>query len=482
MAINYVKFIRGTPAAFQKLAVKDKDTLYFISETDSQQGYLYLGNKLISEGTANLEDLNDLLLGESISDKDILSYDAESGKWVNKSVISAIDIMTGADSENQGGAGLVPAPGINQQNHFLRGDGSWAAIKDIKTKVIEIEVKEENDINTSIKDWYLLNNTVPQNGDIVIVKIITKNNGSQYNVYIYNKLKWIALSGSSYSIDNIYFTDDLKITTDLGYVTIGSSGMETIPAKGKTFKEVFETVFCKEITPIITQPSSKFLEPTTLSLEAGSYYTPSWELQFDPGKYEFGPNTNVAIIKTEIFDNYNNASDKMKGSFKKRQILDNMQYCIYSNLTHSAGSIPLTNLKNSKEELKILQNIISNQSKTITSYRNSFYGSFNSKTFEITSEYIRSLTSSDREMKKGDKISILIPTGSQRAVIAYPAILGEINSICDRNGLGANIKSSFHFSQINVEGANGYDAIPYYVYFIDRAEPNKTPNYYDVII
>lgn len=128
MAMNYVKFIRGTPEAFKKLKIKDKDTLYFISETDSQQGSLYLGNKIISESTVNLEDLNDLLLGDSILDKDILSYDAESGKWTNKPIISAINIMTGADSGNQGGAGLVPAPGIGQQNHFLRGDGVWAPV------------------------------------------------------------------------------------------------------------------------------------------------------------------------------------------------------------------------------------------------------------------------------------------------------------------------------------------------------------------
>ena len=56
MAINYVKFIRGTPTAFAKLTQKDNDTLYFISETNSKKGSLYLGEKLISESIANLED------------------------------------------------------------------------------------------------------------------------------------------------------------------------------------------------------------------------------------------------------------------------------------------------------------------------------------------------------------------------------------------------------------------------------------------
>ena len=45
MAINYVKFIRGTPTAFAKLSQKDNDTLYFISETSSKKGSLYSSSK-----------------------------------------------------------------------------------------------------------------------------------------------------------------------------------------------------------------------------------------------------------------------------------------------------------------------------------------------------------------------------------------------------------------------------------------------------
>ena len=49
---NYVKFLRGTPVAFNNLTKKDIDTLYFIAEKDSSVGKLYLGNICIS-GTLN---------------------------------------------------------------------------------------------------------------------------------------------------------------------------------------------------------------------------------------------------------------------------------------------------------------------------------------------------------------------------------------------------------------------------------------------
>ena len=125
MAINYVKFIRGTPTAFAKLSQRDNDTLYFISEVNSKKGSLYLGEKLISESITNLEDLSNILL-ENVQDKNLLSYDANGEKWVNKPIIDAIGLMTGATTEAQGAAGLVPAPGIGQDGLFLRGDGVWA--------------------------------------------------------------------------------------------------------------------------------------------------------------------------------------------------------------------------------------------------------------------------------------------------------------------------------------------------------------------
>ena len=44
---SFVKFVRGTPTAYNNLKQKNPDTLYFIAENGAQSGKLYLGNKLI---------------------------------------------------------------------------------------------------------------------------------------------------------------------------------------------------------------------------------------------------------------------------------------------------------------------------------------------------------------------------------------------------------------------------------------------------
>ena len=38
--VSYVRFLRGTPTAFSKVAKKDPDTLYFISELNDDSGDL----------------------------------------------------------------------------------------------------------------------------------------------------------------------------------------------------------------------------------------------------------------------------------------------------------------------------------------------------------------------------------------------------------------------------------------------------------
>ena len=124
---NYVKFYRGSALAFQNLADKNNDTLYFITDSTSNKSKLYLGEKLIAGDFSELNELKDILISEVLQDNQILVFNNEQKKWINKSIIEAIGIMSGASKDVQGSSGLVPAPGIGQNNLFLRGDGVWAA-------------------------------------------------------------------------------------------------------------------------------------------------------------------------------------------------------------------------------------------------------------------------------------------------------------------------------------------------------------------
>ena len=154
---NFVKFIRGTEANWAKIddSQKSSDTLYFISDTGSASGKLYLGAKLISNGAltsaTSLRDLNDVFIEEGITDQSILVFDATSLSWKNKSILDIfLDIhavFAGAEAEKDGTEGLVPAPKAGEQNLFLRGDATWAD----PTEVIRGSLEElQNKFNSFV--------------------------------------------------------------------------------------------------------------------------------------------------------------------------------------------------------------------------------------------------------------------------------------------------------------------------------------------
>lgn len=84
---NFVKFVRGTPTAYNNLQQKNPDTLYFITEDNASSGKLYLGNKLIGgsiTGATSLSELVDVFLDNNLSVNHILVY--EGNHWVNKDI------------------------------------------------------------------------------------------------------------------------------------------------------------------------------------------------------------------------------------------------------------------------------------------------------------------------------------------------------------------------------------------------------------
>lgn len=153
MAANYVKFNRGSAVAFQNLAIKNSDTLYFITDSDSNKSQLYLGDKLIAGGITELNQLSDIQIFEALEDNQILVFDSEKSKWINKGLIEAIGVMTGATAEKQGSAGLVPAPGFGHQNKFLRGDGNWVDIEIGSNYLADDKTIETDGVVFSLKDF-----------------------------------------------------------------------------------------------------------------------------------------------------------------------------------------------------------------------------------------------------------------------------------------------------------------------------------------
>jgi len=100
MAVNFVKFIRGTQAAYDRIIQSgaiDYNTLYFVYDktSPSEGGSLYLGDVLIggtgsSIGVTSLARLTDVSVPVSISNGMLLQYNNIQGKWQAATVASVL--------------------------------------------------------------------------------------------------------------------------------------------------------------------------------------------------------------------------------------------------------------------------------------------------------------------------------------------------------------------------------------------------------
>lgn len=413
---NYVKFLRGTPTAYNNLAQKNSDTLYFVAEKDATVGKLFLGEILIS-GSTNAEGVVDYL--SELKDVDtagavqnsVLGFDVTSNKWKVMDISSAltISVMGGATAQKVGTQGLVPAPAAGQQGHFLRGDGTWAPIEipeaTPKTQIFEVELnvivdeegnKTKEEHMTAIAQ--VVGEAVLTIGDIAIVKDSIVENNFQYTAYVYNGTTWAAMDGN-YNANNVYFDEDFVFTKAIGTVTIPSSGSKTIDAKGKSVKQFFAGLFAAEAESDITKPSiSAFSINKAGNYEAGTSLTDiSYTATFEDGKYTYGPEPTGSIVTGwTIKDNAGNSiGTTATGALNDYIVPGDSSFYLKATATYSDGDYAKTNLGNISTKTHITAGTTSNKdSNAINGYWKYFYGVLdvsikNDVATNVTSTFIR---------------------------------------------------------------------------------------------
>ena len=316
-------------------------------------------------------------------------------------------------------------------------------------------------------------------GDIAIVKatIFTdagneSNNKYSYTSYVYNGSAWAAMDGN-YNADNVYFSDDMMVTKEIGYITL-TNGQGTIPSRGKNLSEVFEAMFVKEQNPTTSQPSVNLTFSQAGAYEVGSVVSPTYSATFNAGSYTYGPATGVTVSSWEISDTAGHTASTASGSFDDVTVTDSTNYKITAKANHTAGATPLTNKGNEYAAGKIAAGNKTKVSSAITSYRSFFYGVLDTSSAEapLTSAIVRGLTSGGaynaskiftlNGSATAKRIIVAIPSNSTRAGLKEVILTSAMNTpITD-----SYVKTT---SAVQVEGANGATAIDYNVYCYEPA-------------
>lgn len=290
-----------------------------------------------------------------------------------------------------------------------------------------------------------------------------------YTSYVYDGSNWCAMDGN-YNAENVYFDEDLTFTKEVGYVTL-NNGSATVAAKGKNVKQLFETLFAKETDPEITDPSVSLSVPKFGAYEVGSTVTvPAFTATFNPGSYEYGPDTGVTAITYTTSFNGETINDAT-GNFSTIQVTDDMNLKATVRVDHSAGATPKTNLGNDSttEGLAIEAGYVTASSAALTGYRNMFWGS--SASAELTSANIRALANAAKPANK-TLTRVESVEGDVCVIVAIPVSANKtISQVIMPSSMNSPVTGNFveQADTVLVEGANGYAGAAYKVWLYKPA-------------
>lgn len=109
--------------------------------------------------------------------------------------------------------------------------------------------------------------------DVAVVKRLINGDKYQHTAYVYNGTDWAAMDGN-YNAENVYFDENIMITTAVGNISL-SNGSAEIPAAGKNLKQVFEALWTKEnYNPTVSNPTIELtIDKTSAEGEVGTTFT-----------------------------------------------------------------------------------------------------------------------------------------------------------------------------------------------------------------
>lgn len=425
MAINYVRFQRGSQAAYDKLISTDRiddNTLYFIyADKDANTGTLYMGDKLIGTSgvdfsSLSLNDLTDVIVDGADTNSFLVKN--EDGDWVAR---SASDVAT-----------LIQA---NFKNATV-----------YQVTLLDDETHEEA-IERIVGDAFV------SAGDIAIVKDPIANNKYEYTSYVYTGEAWAAMDGN-YNATNIYFDTDLTITEDIGVQKVDATGSKILDTTGKNLKQVLDMIMAARKLPTRSNPSVTVTSSEDNAYEVGTTVILSYSANLSKGSYTYGPDTGITATAWEVKFNGETRSTAT-GTFSSLVVKDGTNLRVAATATHGIGAVPVDNLGENITDSTELKNCqIQAGTKIgytnyVTGYRNVFFGS-KVEAVELTSENLRALANAK---SASSSLSVSIDEGASQVIIAVPTGR-KVTKVADEGAFGTDIFSEFVLSTVSVGGAD----------------------------
>ncbi len=400
----------------------------------------------------------------------------------------------------------------NNGNFQYTTDGkNWINVTDFKG--IAVHKLTKTDLNAS-DDIVLTTITSPKSGDIALISTIVNSITYELSAYIRNKTNtaWEAITGNV-DADKVIIRENIKLAgnyTSVGNISKGSNKATLdYETQGMSVADLFKEILSQRVQPSITENPfvSGFTLTNAKAVEAGTTLTSvSFSgAVFNDGAYTYEEDTGAGdksltwlvyrvtrsgsattdTIGTTVIANTNASSTDNNGG-EGFVIGDNSSDGSFSKLaykivaSYSAGNVAKDNLGDpSSPAIQIPSGTKNQTTSAYTSFRNYFMGSVDSanppSTTSITSAFIRDTIkkngaiSAQGAYSSGAK-TLIVPAGSTGVYIACPSTNTGVTKIFN-NTINTDVTSMFtKQGSISINGANGYSAITYNVwYYIPKA-------------
>lgn len=372
---------------------------------------------------------------------------------------------------------------------------------------IEVEVAydlalDQEPVKIAEKYAELFPETTPTDGDtaVVVKPIYDGATKKTYTAYVYENSAWKAMDGN-YSASNVFLTSNLTYTTNVGTLKLGSGeSSATAEVQGQSIQEFISGLLAETVDPTVVNPKYTLAQNgSTISGNAEPGDTISafgWNGSYTDGTYSFGyvgktgakenAGCTASYKMTCTADGTFSTSDSVvDGTFTLttpvtladtgKTVATMTGVCTYADSTRT----PVNNIGTAVESLKIAGSTISKQfSVSVTGTRRCFWGFKGTEDIPsianpaaITSAEVRGLQNSVKDFvtfasgKTSATSVVKVDSGMKQVFFVAPAGKYESLSVIHSNSMNTPLTFIKVASGAQVEGANGYTAVAYDVWY-----------------
>ena len=391
------------------------------------------------------------------------------------------------------------------------GENLWSALpyigSDVKAaNVFQVELTSNTDDITAIEAQVAAENAEKQDGDVAIVKAAIADGKYSYTSYVYESSLdvegnsshgWSAMDGN-YSAANVFLKDKIVLAGDYGtdsrkdkITSIGNLRIGDEIAAGTSLQSLFMDMLSQRLQPSATPtaPAASITlyidgatkKTTAGTVEVGTTINPSYTASLSAGSYTYGPATGVAASSYSVSstgrktvdgataDTKEDSASTATGSFDSFVVDDDTSYKLSVSIPHNAGVVAHDNLGSaSNPTVQIAAGTKTANSGTVSGYRAWFCGYKNgtnalADATAITGAQVRALGNA----ANGSWKSSMDVAQMKQMFFAAPAGKGYKPVIKDSSTKAPQTVEGP--ITVSVEGANGFDAINYDVWYVANA-------------